>query len=173
MAFSVHYWVGSDVVDLTISVSAIRPVLTAIETWPLSEAIRRSVWAYPALETIHIASFAAVFGSLMVLELRVFGAGPAVPLSPLARLSVPIALISFAFAAAAGLLMLISSASEIVTNPAFQIKVALILAAGANAWWFHRRGSLILHDGVAKAQSLLSLLLWVGVIACGRLIAYV
>jgi hypothetical protein len=153
--------------------SAISTVLIAIESWPLSEAIRRSVWAYPALETIHIVSFAAVFGSLMVLELRVFGAGSAVPLSPLARLSVPIALTSFAIAAAAGLLMLISSASEIVTNQAFQMKVALILMAGINAWWFHRRGSLVLHDGVAKAQSLLSIILWVGVIAGGRLIAYV
>jgi hypothetical protein len=148
-------------------------ILSAIETWPLSEAIRRSIWAYPVLETIHIASFATVFGSLMVLELRVFGAGQAVPLSPLARLSVPIALASFAVAAAAGLLMLISSATEIVTNQAFQIKLALILMAGGNAWWFHRRGSLALHDGFAKAQSLLSILLWVGVIACGRFIAYI
>ena len=148
-------------------------VLTAVETWPLSEAIRRSIWAYPVLETIHIAAFAAVFGSLMVLELRVFGAAPAVPLSPLARLSIPIALTSFAVAAAAGVLMLISSATEIVTNRAFQIKLALILIAGSNAWWFHRRDSLVHHDRVAKAQSLLSILLWLGVIACGRLIAYV
>lgn len=109
----------------------------------------------------------------MVLELRVFGAAPAVPLSPLARLAVPIALTSFAMAAAAGLLMLISSATEIVTNQAFQIKLGLIAIAGANAWWFHRRGSLALHDGVAKAQSLLSITLWLGVITCGRLIAYV
>ena len=153
--------------------SAITTVLAAIETWPLSEAIRRSIWAYPALETLHIASFATVFGSLMVLELRVFGAAPAIPLSPLARLAVPIALTSFAVAAAAGLLMLISSATEIVTNQAFQIKLGLIAVAGANAWWFHRRGSLVLHDGVAKAQSLLSIMLWFGVITCGRLIAYV
>jgi hypothetical protein len=154
-------------------VSEITTVLAAIETWPLSEAIRRSIWAYPALETLHIASFATVFGSLMVLELRVFGAAPAVPLSPLARLAVPTALTSFAVAAAAGLLMLISSATEIVTNQAFQIKLGLIAIAGANAWWFHRRGSLALHDGVAKAQSLLSITLWLGVITCGRLIAYV
>ena len=153
--------------------SAITTALAAIETWPLSEAIRRSIWAYPALETVHIASFAALFGSLMVLELRVFGAAPAVPLSPLARLSVTIALVSFAVAAAAGLLMLISSATEIVTNRAFQIKLGLIATAGGNAWWFHRRGSLLLHDWVAKAQSLLSVVLWTGVIACGRLIAYV
>jgi hypothetical protein len=147
--------------------------LTAIEAWPLSEAIRRSVWAYPILETVHIAAFATVFGALMLLELRVFGAARAVPLSPLARLAVPTALTGFGIAATAGLLMLISSASETVSNAAFQIKLGLILAAGANAWWFHRRGSLALHDGVAKAQSLLSIILWLGVIACGRLIAYI
>ncbi len=153
--------------------SSFSSALIAIEAWPLSEVIRRSVWAYPALETIHIASFATVFGSLMVLELRVFGAAPAVPLSPLARLAVPVALTAFAVAATAGLLMLITSATEIVTNPAFQIKLGLIAIAGANAWWFHRRGSLTRHDGAAKAQALLSLLLWISVIACGRLIAYV
>ena len=147
--------------------------LAAVEAWPLSEAIRRSVWAYPVLETVHIAAFATVFGALMLLELRVFGAAPAVPLSPLARLAVPTALTGFAIAATAGLLMLISSASETVSNAAFQIKLALILAAGANAWWFHRRRSLVLHDGVAKAQSLLSIILWLGVITCGRLIAYI
>ncbi len=153
--------------------SAVGAVLTAVEAWPLSEAIRRSVWAYPALETIHIAAFATVFGALMLLELRVFGAAPAVPLPPLARLAVPVALVAFTVAAAAGGLMLISSATELVSNRAFQIKLGLILIAGANAWWFHRRASLVVHDGVAKVQSLLSLLLWLGVIACGRLIAYI
>ena len=152
---------------------AVGAAVAAIEAWPLSDAIRRSVWAYPALETVHIAAFATVFGALMLLELRVFGAAPAVPLPPLAKLAVPVALTAFAVAAAAGVLMLISSASELVLNRAFQIKLGLIVIAGANAWWFHRRGSLARHDGVAKAQSLLSLLLWLGVITCGRLIAYV
>ncbi len=153
--------------------SAEGAVLTAIEAWPLSEAIRRSVWAYPALETIHIAAFATVFGALMLLELRVFGAAPAVPLPPLARLAVPVALVAFTVAVVVGVLMLISNATELIVNRPFQIKMGLILMAGANAWWFHRRHSLVLHDGVAKAQSLLSLLLWLGVIACGRLIAYI
>ena len=152
--------------------SAVAAALAAIEAWLLSDAIRRSVWAYPALETIHIAAFATVFGALMLLELRVFGAAPAVPLPPLAKLAVPVALTGFAVAAAAGVLMLISNASELVLNRAFQIKLGLIVIAGANALWFHRRGSLERHDGLAKAQSLLSLLLWLGVITCGRLIAY-
>ena len=153
--------------------SAVGAALTAIEAWPLSEAIRRSVWTYPALETIHIAAFATVFGALMLLELRLFGAAPAVPLPPLARLAVPVALAAFVIAAVAGGLMLISNATELAFNRAFQIKLGLILMAGANAWWFHQRRSLELHDGIAKAQSLLSLLLWLGVITCGRLIAYI
>ncbi|MBC8120108.1 MAG: hypothetical protein H7X75_11085 [Burkholderiaceae bacterium] len=139
----------------------------------MSEAIRRSIWAYPALETIHIAAFATVFGALMLLELRVFGAAPSLPLPPLARLAVPVALGAFAVAAVAGGLMLISNATEILLNRAFQLKVGLILMAGGNAWWFHRRGSIARHDAVAKVQSLLSLALWLAVITCGRLIAYV
>lgn len=147
--------------------------LAAIEAWPLALAIRRSIWAYPTLEAIHIAAFSVVFGSLMLLELRVFGLRRALPLVPLARLAIPTALVAFGIAAIAGVLMLISGATEIVPNPAFQVKLGLILIAGLNALWFHRRDSLERHDGVAKAQALLSLLLWAGVIFAGRLIAYV
>lgn len=147
--------------------------LAAIEAWPLAAAIRRSIWAYPALEVIHIAAFAVVFGSLMLLELRVFGLRRAVPLVPLARLAVPTALAAFVVAAVAGVLMLIANAREIVPNPAFQVKLGLILIAGANALWFHRRGSLERHDTLARAQSLFSLLLWFAIIGAGRLIAYV
>jgi len=147
--------------------------LAAIEAWPLALAIRRSVWAYPLLEAIHIAAFSVVFGALMLLELRVFGLRRALPLVPLARLAVPTALVAFAIAAIAGVLMLISGATEIVPNPAFQVKLGLILIAGLNALWFHRRDSLERHDGLAKAQALVSLLLWTGVIFAGRLIAYV
>ncbi len=153
--------------------SALDAAFDAIEAWPLSDAIRRSVWTYPALETIHIAAFATVFGALMLLELRVFGAAPTLPLPPLARLAVPVALVAFAIAATVGVLMFISNATELVANRAFQIKLGLIAMAGTNAWWFHRRDSLVRHDGMAKAQSLLSLLLWLGVITCGRLIAYI
>jgi hypothetical protein len=34
-------------------------------------------WAYPALEVVHIAGIALLLGSLVLLELRVWGAGAA------------------------------------------------------------------------------------------------
>ena len=146
---------------------------STLEAWPLAEAIRRSVWAYPVLETLHIGAFATLVGSLLVLELRVFGAQPALSLTALGRLAVRTALTGFALAVLSGSLLFVSAAAEIAANPAFRVKLVLILMAGGNALVFHARDSLRRHDGVARLQAGLSLVLWFGVIAAGRLIAYV
>lgn len=145
----------------------------AVEAWPLAAAIRRSAWAYPVIETAHIGAFAALVGALLLLELRVFGAQPALPLEPLGRLAVRTAVAAFAVALPTGLLLFASDAAHIAANPAFRLKLVLILMAGANALVFHRRHSLRRHDAVARAQAALSLVLWFAVIAAGRAIAYV
>lgn len=145
----------------------------AVEAWPLAVAIRRSVWAYPILEALHIAAFASMVGSLLLLELRVFGAQPAIAVGALGRLAVRVALVAFVAAFAAGLLLFIPSAAETASNPAFQAKLALILMAGANALVFHARDGLRRHDGIAQVQAGISLALWFAVIAAGRMIAYV
>ena len=146
---------------------------STLEGWPLSEAIRHSVWAYPALETLHIAALATLVGSLLVLELRVFGAQPALSLTALGRLAVRTALTGFTLAVLSGSLLFLSAATEIAANPAFRVKLVLILMAGGNALVFHARDSLRRHDTVARLQAGLSLTLWFGVIAAGRLIAYI
>jgi hypothetical protein len=145
--------------------------LTTIEALPLADAIRRSVWAYLALEAAHLG-FAAL-AALPVLELRVFGAHPELPLRPLGHLAVAIALAGFVVATVCGVLMFVSAATEFGRNTAFQVKLGLILMAGVNAVVFHARDSLRRHDAVAKSQAALSVLFWFGVIFAGRLIAYV
>ena len=147
-------------------------VWSVVEAWPLAEAVRRSVWAYPVLETVHISAVAALVGSLLLLELRVFGVQPALPLTALGRLAVRTALAGFALAAASGSLLFISAATEVAANPAFRLKLVLILMAGVNALVFHARGSLQRHDGIARWLASASLLIWLAVIAAGRMIAY-
>jgi hypothetical protein len=144
-----------------------------IEAWPLAEGIRRSVWAYPVLETVHIAALAAVVGSLLLLELRVFGMQRVLPLPAFAQLAVRTALVAFAVAAASGSLLFISAATELAVNPAFRLKLVLLLMAGVNALVFHARDSLRRQDRWARWQAGTSLLIWLAVIAAGRLIAYV
>lgn len=146
---------------------------SAIEALTIADAIRRSIWAYPVLEAIHIVAFAALFGSLLTLELRVFGAQPTIPPVALARLAVRVALVAFVIALTAGALMFISAAAEIAANPAFRVKLVLILIAGANAALFHVRDSLRRVDSIARLQAGLSMVLWFSVIVAGRMIAYI
>jgi hypothetical protein len=131
-----------------------------------------SSWAYPALEVLHIVGIALLLGSLVVVELRVWGAAPGLHLPALARLALPVTLAGFALAAMSGLLMFAANPNDMLVNRAFQLKLALVSLAGLNAAFFHARGSLVRHDGVARAQTVLSLGLWLGAIICGRWIAY-
>ncbi len=136
-------------------------------------SLQSHVWAYPALEVVHITGIALLLGNLVLLELRVFGMGRELPVKALARLSQGLALTGFSVAAASGLLMFASQPAELLANRVFTLKMLLLLAAGCNAAWFHGRGSLEKLDGLAKAQMGVSTLIWLAVVACGRWIAYV
>jgi hypothetical protein len=134
--------------------------------------IQSHPWAYPALEIVHICGIALLLGNLVLVEARVFGRGAVIPLQPLARLSLTIAVLGFLVAAASGLLMFASQPGELLANGAFTLKLGLMFAAGCNAAFFHARDSLGKADLVARASMALSTLLWLGVTAAGRWIAY-
>jgi hypothetical protein len=135
-------------------------------------ALKSHAWAYPALEIVHIAGIALLLGNLVLLELRVFGRGAALPVAELARLSLGLAGLGFGLAAVTGLLMFATQPQELLANRAFTLKMLLLLAAGCNAAAFHGRRSLQRLDRAARLQMLLSTGLWLAVIACGRWIAY-
>ncbi len=130
-------------------------------------------WAYPMLEVAHLFGVALLLGNLTLLELRVFGWGKALPLEPLAKMSLTLVLIGFGLAATSGLLMFGTQAGELLANRVFTAKMVLILLAGCNAGWFHGRRSLQRQDRIARALMLLSSALWLLVLTCGRWIGYV
>lgn len=134
--------------------------------------LQTSPWAYPALEVVHLFGIALLLGNLVLLELRVFGLGAALPVQALARLSLTLAGAGFSLAAASGLLMFGTQPAELLANRAFTLKMLLLLAAACNAGWFHGRGSLHRLDALARVQMVLSTLIWLGVLTCGRWIAY-
>lgn len=136
------------------------------------DALAAHPWAYPALEVIHLLGVALLLGNLTLLELRVFGLAPELPTQALARLSLGLAAVGFGLAAASGLLMFATQAQELLANRAFTLKMVLLMLAGCNAALFHARGSLRLLDGWAKILMLLSTLIWLLVLSCGRWIAY-
>ncbi len=136
------------------------------------DSVASSAWLYPALEVVHIFGIALLVGNLVLLELRVFGRGGALPVADLARLSLGIAGTGFALAALTGVIMFGTQPGELLANRAFTLKMLLLFAAGCNAALFHGRGSLEKLDRTARIMMVVSMLIWLAVIACGRWIAY-
>jgi hypothetical protein len=135
-------------------------------------SLQSNPWAYPALETVHILGIALLLGNLVALEVRVWGGAPALPVAPLARLSLGLALAGFALVAASGLLMFATQAAELLAHRTFLVKMGLLALAGCNAAWFHARGSLRKLDLTARLQMLVSTALGLGGLVCGRWLAY-
>jgi len=129
-------------------------------------------WAYPALEVVHIVGIALLLGNLILLEMRVFGWGTVLPVRELARLSLLIAAVGFGLAALSGLTMFATQPAELLSNRIFTVKMLLLMLAAANAAWFHARDSLGRLDGMARVLMVVSSLIWLAVVACGRWIAY-
>ena len=155
--------------------------LGALESLPLAVAMRHDLWLYPSIEIAHITGFVVLVGSIVVLDLRLLGLSRSIPVSLLIRHVVPWSAGALLVIVPSGLLMFVAHATDFLTNPAFQIKLALILAALLNAGLFHTRArrSVVVWDrdvGVpafARLHAAASLALWFGVLACGRLLAYV
>lgn len=147
-------------------------LLPVLQDSALAVMLRTNPWAFPLVETIHLVAIATVFGTVMLVDLRVLGFGARVPAPPLASFALRVTLGGFALAAASGALLFITHAVYVAASIAFQFKLQLLIFLALNAAVFHLRGSLARRDLLARLQSVGSIAGWIGVIAAGRLIAY-
>ena len=93
------------------------------------------VWSYGTINLIHILGITALFGSILLLDLRLLGAWRQVPL---AVLSGPTTFIGFALAVCSGIPMLSVNAGEYIGNPFLLVKFPAIGLALLNVWLVHR-----------------------------------
>ena len=144
--------------------------------------IRQSLWLFPAIETVHLLGMAAVVGTISVLDLRLLGwVARERPVSLLASRLIPWAWAGFVVQVITGSLLFSSEAVKIYGNPAFRLKILLLLLAGVQALVFQTviSGKLTVWDerpslpALAKFAGLSSILLWVGIVAAGRFIGFV
>ena len=156
----------------------------AIEASSLGVAMREWLWLYPSVEIVHITGIALLFGSIAVLDLRLLGFARTLSVKQLARHVLPWTAASFALIVPSGLMMFTAHASDFIQSGVFVLKMGLILAAGLNAALFHtitfRTADVWDAEEMrklppppsARLAGVLSLALWISVIACGRLLAY-
>jgi hypothetical protein len=154
--------------------------LSALEHSSLADVMRHSLWTYPIVEIVHIVGFATLVGAVGLFDLRLLGFSRAVSIRALERHLLPWAWAALLLIVPSGVAMLSAHATEFAGNPAFRVKLLLLAFAALNAAVFHNTvyRSVTAWDQhqptptAAKASALLSLAIWLGVITCGRLIAY-
>jgi hypothetical protein len=154
--------------------------LVWLETTAFAIAMRQSAWLYPIVEIAHIVGFVVLVGGAFMFDLRLLGWSRPLPVAGMARHLLPWARLALLLVIPSGALMFMAHATEFAGNPAFRLKLVLLAAAALNALLFHRWPFRTVTrwdagapaPAAARAAALASLLLWTGVIACGRLLAY-
>lgn len=148
----------------------------------LGDAMRGAgVWTYGVLNLAHILGVSTLFGSVLILDLRLIGLWRRAALGAVAAPTVPLAAAGFVLAAASGLCMLTTNATEYAGNPFLLIKFPAIALGLANVAVLHRLPAWAARDArgpSARERRQLavaggaSLACWLTAIAAGRMIGY-
>lgn len=160
---------------------AFSDIIEAIGNSPVAEFVQVNDFAFPVLEAAHVVSIMLVVGSIFMLDLRLIGVssrGHAV--TKLASEVLPWTWVSFVFAVITGSLLFTGQAGSYAKNLQFQMKLALLVAAGLNMLLFHvitwrsvnKWNTATPTPAAAKVAGLLSLAFWIGVVVCGRWVGW-
>lgn len=141
--------------------------LAAIEQLALARGLRASFIAYPLVNALHIASIGVLLSSLLFLHGRAAGIFPAFAAPATETTFRRAAVAAFGIAALSGFALFSIRASEYALNPAFRIKLVLLVLAGVNLAIY------LMLPRWRTVGSIASALLWPAVLIAGRFIGFV
>ena len=154
----------------------------SLENSGLGTTIASSELLFPIIETVHVIAIVTVIGAIAIMDLRLLGVTSGKrTVTALARDTLPVTWVAFAFAAISGLLLFVSKASTYMANPYFLWKIGLMALAGVNMSVFHWYvGKDVASWGApgariplnAKVAGAMSLALWIVIPFLGRTVGF-
>jgi hypothetical protein len=159
-----------------MKIQALYPFFQWCDKTFLGHWVSGGTWEFPMLETVHILALAMLYGCVVVISLRLMGilmggwtvAGITREVTPFLNSSLAVILVT-------GTLLYLSEAIKTFGNPAFWIKIDLLLAAILFHFLVVRK--VTKSDQVSRATGLIvggiSLVLWLGIGCAGRAIGFV
>jgi hypothetical protein len=156
-------------------------LLKSIEASALATKIRDSLFLFPLIESTHVFGLALVFGTIVVIDLRLLGIASSK--RPFRRVASDIfkwTWAAFALTAFTGTLMFTTNARVYYHNVFFRTKMLLLLLTGINMLVFELTAGRMIHrwdkspsaPPVGKAVAVLSLAMWISIICMGRIIGF-
>jgi hypothetical protein len=156
-------------------------LIMLIEHTDLATFVREGDWWFPLAECLHVLSITTVFGSILMMDLRLVGlASRDSAVTKLSREVLPYTWIAFACAVITGSVMFISRATTYWNNTQFQLKFLFMALAAVNMLAFHfgafRRvaewDDALPPPPAARTAGVLSISLWIAVVFFGRWIGF-
>ncbi|MBU3077659.1 hypothetical protein [Sphingomonas quercus] len=149
--------------------------LTDAASWLEAAGVR--AWAggdrYAWINTLHLLGLVMLIGGIGVVDLRLAGAWSALPAKELSRALTPVAVAGLLLMAATGVLLFAADGRTLATSRVFHAKLILIALALGNAITFRVLWRDSANTGlITRLMAATSLLLWLAVGSCGRMIAY-
>ena len=148
---------------------------------PLSLTIQNVAWIIPTVQVIHITGIAVVIASVFMVDLRLLSViGKGQPTAAYASRFLPWIWCTLPILLLSGAILIIGEPARSLENPAFQLKMCMLIAAiivttilhrpigKEPAYWELTGGRKL----TAKAIAVISICLWVSIIFAGRWIAY-
>jgi len=143
----------------------------------LGEFTRQNSWLFTLGLVLHFIGLCLLMGGMLAIDLRILGLIKRVPIGAVLAL-LPVAIVGFVLNLLTGIMFFCFDSFGYWSNPAFKLKMGLVLLAGLNALWFtlaaHRRlaatPSGFDTNAITKVSAAASLFIWFSVIFFGRMI---
>ena len=153
------------------------PFFQWCEASAVGETIRNSSWLFPVIESVHLLGLAVIGGSVLVVDLRLFGFGlRRQPVAQLASDAQRWLIASLLVMITTGALLFSSEAIKCYYHEAFWVKMTSLLLAVVFTFTVRRRVAMANESGIrpawSKLTALVSVILWSGVGVGGRWIGF-
>ena len=153
------------------------PLFEWCEHSGLGNAMRRSVWLFPVIESFHLLGLALIGGAVLIVDLRLLGLGlRRQPVKQLARDAQPWLVGGLFAMVASGVLLFSSEAVKCYYSDAFWTKMTFLLPAILFTFtvrrWATGAGQARMRPSWNRLVAVVSVSLWFVVGAAGRWIGF-
>ena len=156
--------------------------MSPLELWLKSTYLSHMMhtwWAWPTAESLHFFGLSLLLGTVGIFDLRLLGFARQISLPALHRL-IPFGIFGYFINVVTGISFFVGEPDQYLYNPSFQIKMVFMTLAGINVMLFYltmfrhvkTRGPGENAPLAARIMGGASLVFWIGVLSCGRLLTF-
>ena len=159
---------------MDFSTFSLLPFFEWCEASWIGNGIRTSLWLFPVIEATHLLGLCLLGGAVLIVDLRMLGAGPRQPIGDIARSARPWLLTAIVIMLTTGTALFLSESIKCYYNTSFWVKITTLPLALLFTLTQHARVAMRSVEAtvLTRAVGLTSIALWFIVAAAGRWIGF-